>query len=180
MTTGRLCLIMTLAVLLNCLLFGVVFVGAGFGDDTGKSGLDFNQGYDINTVTTVSGQVASLPRQGQRGNYFFEIKNGNESINIFIGPGSFWEKKEIPVRLNDEITAKGSKAQGQDGELYLLTQKLVNRTTGAQLELRNDKGEPAWSGRSMNVMRPERPTGGGRQQGGAMMRGGGGGGMMRR
>ncbi|MFZ3116373.1 MAG: hypothetical protein WA133_07195 [Syntrophales bacterium] len=178
MTTGRLCSITTLAVLLNCLLLGVVFVGVGFGDDTGKSGLDFNQGYDINTVTTVSGQVASLPRQGQRENYFFEIKNGNESINIFIGPGSFWEKKEIPVHLNDKITAKGSQAQGQDGKLYLLTQKLVNRTTGAQLELRNDKGEPTWSGRSMNVMRPERPAGVGRQQGGAMMRGGGG--MMRR
>jgi len=178
MTAGRLCSIMTLAVLLNCLLLGVVFVGAGFGDETGKSGLDFNQGYDINTVATVSGQVASLPRQGQRENYLFEIKNGNESINIFIGPGSFWEKKEIPVRLNDEITAKGSKAQGQDGKLYLLTQKLVNRTTGAQLELRNDKGEPAWSGRRMNVIRTERPAGLERQQGGAMMRGGGG--MMRR
>lgn len=178
MTTGRFCTIMTLAIILNCLLIGVVFVNVGFGGDTGKSGLDFNQGYDINTVTTVSGRVASLPHEDQRDNYVFEIKTSAESINICVGPGSFWEKKEIPVRLNDEITAKGSKAQGQDGKLYLLTQKLVNKTTGIQLELRNDKGEPAWSGRSMNVMRPERPTGGDRQPGGTMMRSGGG--MMRR
>lgn len=177
MTTGRFCTIMTRAIMLNCLLIGAVFVGAGFGDDAGKSGLDFNQGYDINTVTTVSGRVASLPHEDHGDNYVFEIKNGAASINICLGPGSFWEKKEMPVRLNDDITAKGSKAQGQDGKLYLLTQKLVNKTTGIQLELRNDKGEPAWSGRGMNVMRPERPAGMERQPGGAMMRGGG---MMRR
>lgn len=178
MTPGRWCSLITRAIILNCLLIAVVFIGVGFGEDVGKSGLDFNQGYDINTVTTVSGRVASLPREDRRDNYVFEIKNGNESINICLGPGSFWEKKEMPVRLNDEITAKGSKAQGQDGKLYLLTQKLVNKTSGTQLELRNDKGEPVWSGRSMNVLRRDLPAGGERQPGGIMMRGGGA--MMRR
>jgi hypothetical protein len=177
MTRGRFYSIIT-AILLSCLLIGVVFVNTGFGDDTGKSGLDFNQGYDVNTVTTVSGRVASLPHENQQDNTVFEIKNGTEFINICIGPGSFWEKKEMPVRLNDEITAKGSKAQGQDGKLYLLTQKLVNKTTGAQLELRSDKGEPVWSGRSMSITRPERPAGMERQMGGSIMRSGGG--MMRR
>ena len=181
MTTGRFFSITLWVILLNCLLICVVFVDAGFGDDTGKSGLDFNRGYDINTVTTVTGRVVSLP-QDEQANTIFEIKSGNESFNIFIGPGSFWEKKEIPIHLNDEIAAKGSKAQGQDGKLYLLTQRLVNKTTGAQVELRNENGAPAWFGRNMGA---ERPSGGERQSGGAMMRGGGaimrsGGGMMRR
>ena len=87
--------------------------------------------------------------------------------------------------MNDELSVKGSKAQGQDGKSYVLSQKIVNKTTGAQVELRNDKGEPAWSARNSSSNRMESPAGNMRNQGGDMMRGGGGmmwggGGMMRR
>jgi hypothetical protein len=187
MTMGRLSSILTLAMLFNCLLVGAASADFfGFGsDEKGKSGLDFNRGYDINTVATVSGRVTALPYQGDSEQYVIEIKSGSELVNVSVGPGSYWEKKGIPMRLNDEISAKGSKAQGQDGKAYLLAQKLVNRTTGNQLELRSEKGEPVWSGRSAVGMGRGRFSEGQRFQGGGMMRGGGGmiggsGGMMRR
>ena len=185
MAIGRLSSIVTLAALFNCLLFGAASAGFfGFGsDEKGKSGLDFNRGYDVNTVATVSGRVTALPRQAESEHYLIEVENGAGSVNVSVGPGSFWEKKGIPIRLNDEISAKGSQAQGQDGKTYLLTQKLVNRTTGSQLELRSEKGEPAWSGRSANGVGQMRSSEGRGVQGGGMMRGGGmmgGGGMMRR
>ena len=184
MTIGRLSTMLVLAMLYNCLQVGAASAGfLGFGsDEKGKSGLDFRRGYDLNTVATVSGRVTALPHRGDSEQYVIEIKNGSESVNVTVGPGSYWEKKGIPVQLNDEISAKGSKAQGQDGKAYLLAQKLVNRTTGSQLELRSEKGEPVWSGRNTTGLGQGR---GGRFQGGGMMRGGGGmmggaGGMMRR
>jgi hypothetical protein len=167
---------------LNCHLLGQANAGFfGFGSEAkGKSGLDFSRGYDLNTVGTFSGRVTESPRLAENGQYIIEIESGSETVNLSVGPENFWEKKGIPVKVDDEITAKGSRAQGQDGKTYLLTQKLVNRSNGKQVEIRNDRGEPAWSGRSAGAAQMRGRIG---FQGGGFMRGGGmmgGGGMMRR
>jgi hypothetical protein len=167
------------AVIINCALAGTVLAGFWSSDDTGKSGLDFNHGYDINTVSAVTGRAIAQPRPGEKENVFVEIKRGTESLNVSVGPASYWEKQGIAIHANDELSVKGSRAQGQDGKSYLLAQKLVNRTTGAQVDLRNDKGEPAWSGKGMAGSRSEGIGSSMRNMGGGMMRGGGGG-MMRR
>lgn len=169
MSQDRFSRILTLAVILNCLLAGTASAGFGFGgDDLGKSGLDFNKGYDVNTVATVSGRVASPPRTDEKEQVFVDVKAGGDVVSLSLGPKSFWEKKEIPLHANDDITAKGSKAQGKDGKTYLMVQKLTNRTTGAQLTVRSERGGAGWSGRNAGGM-----SGGG--AGGGMMRGGGGG-----
>lgn len=170
---------MTLAVAINCLLAGAAFAGFGFGDDVGKSGLDFTRGYDVNTVTNVSGRVASSPQSGEKGHTFVDIKTHGETVTLCLGPESFWAKNGFPLRPRDEVIAKGSLAQGKDGRTYLMVQKLSNRTTGAQMALRNEQGSPAWSGRNGGGMMGGR---GGMMDGGGMMgRGSGmrGGGMMR-
>ena len=185
MTAGRFASNIALAWLLNCLLLGSASAGfLGFGsDDRGKSGLDFSRGYDVNTVGTVSGRVTALPHQTDNEHYLLVVETGSESINVTVGPGSFWGKKGIPIRLQDEVTAKGARAQGKDGKSYLLTQKLVNLTTGDQLELRSAGGEPVWSGRNAGGVGQMRSSDGQRFQSGGFMRGGGmmgGAGMMRR
>lgn len=170
MKPGRFFSIILSAMALNCLLFGAAFAAFGFGSsDTDKSGLDFKQGYDVNTVTTVSGRATTVPQTGDEKNVLLEINGKEGKFTLYLGPVSFWEKKGIPIRPNDDLSAKGSLAQGKDGKVYLLTQKVSNRTTGAQLDLRDDKGEPAWSGRSHG-----REGGGQMHRGGGMMRGGGG------
>lgn len=176
--TGRFFLIVIFTLMLNSLLIGTVFAGFFGSDEKGKSGLDFNSGYDINTVTTRSGRAASQPHSGEKEQIIIDLKSGNEVLSISAGPASYWEKRGIAINLNDDLTVKGSKAQGQDGKSYILAQKLVNKTTGAQIELRNANGEPAWSGRNSGSTRMESPGGGMRNQGGGMMRSGGG--MMRR
>jgi hypothetical protein len=180
MKPGRFSSVMTWVILLNHLLVATAFAGFGFGgNDLGKSGLDFAKGYDVNTVTTVSGRVASPPQTGEKEQIFVEIKVGGETINLSLGPKSFWEKQGFRLRLNDDVTAKGAKAEGKDGKTYLITQKLINKTTSAQVVLRNDKGSPSWLGTMSN-----RPDGSMGNQGGGIMRDGGmmrgGGGMMRR
>lgn len=178
MKAGHFSQICMKAIFINCLLLSTAFAGFFGSDDKGKSGLDFTSGYDINTVSTVSGKAISLPHSVEKENVIVEIKSGNETFNLCVGSGSFWEKKGIAINLNDDLTVKGSKAQGKDGKSYILAQKLVNRTTGAQVELRSEKGEPTWSGRGTSSMRSESPVGGMRNHGGGIMRGGGG--MMRR
>jgi hypothetical protein len=179
MTPGRFSSICIRAILLNSLMLGTAFAGFFGSDDKGKSGLDFTTGYDINTVSTMSGRVISAPHSGEKENTIVEIKSGNESLNICLGPGSNWKIKGIAINVNDDLSVKGSKAQGQDGKTYVLAQRLVNKTTGSQVELRNDKGEPTWSGRNSSSTRMESPACSMRNQGGSMMRSGGGG-MMRR
>ncbi|TWJ14073.1 DNA-binding protein [Geobacter argillaceus] len=161
----------TLAVFLNCLLIGSASAGFGFGnDDLGKSGLDFSKGYDVNTVTTVSGRIISSPRTDEHEQVFVEVKADGDIISFSLGPKSFWDKKEIPLHPNDDIAAKGSKAQGKDGKTYLLVQKLTNRTTGAQMAVRSERGVAAWSGRNAGGMMFNGPGGGMRGNGGSMMR----------
>lgn len=179
MNAGRFSSAVIGAILLNCLLIGTSCAGFWFGsDDGGKSGLDFNRGYDVNTVIAVTGRVVSLPQAGEQGQMVVEVRAGSETVAVTLGPKSFWEKKEFALRLDDEVIAKGSKAQGKDGRHYLLTQRLTNKTTSAQIDLRNDKGVPGWLGRSAGGSMSGRP-GGMMRGGGGMMRGGGGG-MMRR
>lgn len=170
MVKDRFSPIITMTVILSCLLASTAFAGFGFGgDDLGKSGLDFNKGYDVNTVTTVSGRVVSSPRSDEKDHVFVEVKAGGEYISLSLGPKSFWEKKDLLLRPNDDVTAKGSKAQGKDGKTYLMVQKVTNRSTGAQIAVRNEHGGPAWSGSGGGMMS--------NGPGGGMMRGGGG--MMR-
>lgn len=175
---------LTLTLILSLFLSGPAgnasagFLGFG-SDEKGKTGLDFNRGYDINTVGIISGHVVSLPRAVESEQYAFEIQTGTGPVNVTVGPGSFWQKSGIAVRINDEVSAKGAKAQGQDGKEYLLTQKLVNRTTGTTVELRSENGAPVWSGKnsaSSGFRSQNGRFGGGSMRGGGMM----GGGMMRR
>ena len=177
-TIGRFFSIIIWAVILNSLLTGTACAGFFGSDDTGKSGLDFTRGYDVNTVSTMSGRVVSLPHTGEKEHVIVEIKSDNQTVTISVGPGSYWEKKGIAINLNDDLSVKGSKAQGKDGKSYVLAQKLVNRTTGVLVELRSEKGDPAWSGRNAGSTRTESHAGGMRNQGGGMLRSGGG--MMRR
>ena len=180
MNPGRCSSVMIVVILLILLPAAASFASFGFsfgGNDLGKSGLDFTNGYDVNTVTSVSGRVASLPRTGEKEQVFLEIKVGGDSISLGLGPKAYWEQQGIQLRLDDEVTAKGSKAQGKDGKTYLITQKLANKTTGAQTVLRTDSGAP------LGAM-ANRPGGFMGNRGGSMMRDGGmmrgGGGMMRR
>lgn len=163
-----------------CLFANPAFAWFGFGNgDTDKSGLDLNRGYDINTVTTITGRVASVSRSSDHGTTI-EVKSSGETVSLYVGPGPYWDKNGIQVRADDEVSARGSRGQGKDGKIYLLAQKVVNRTNGTQVQLRSETGQPNWLSADRNQ---ERSSGGIR--GGSMMRSGGGsmmrngGGMMR-
>jgi len=117
--------------------------GGGGGD--GGSGLDLNKGYDVNTVTTIKGKVISLNSDEGGGPVLIEIRTSSGAILLVAGPRWFWKDNGIPVQVGDEITAHGAKAEGKDGRMYLLAQKLTNQSTGDSLVLRGDDGVAVWS-----------------------------------
>ncbi|MBI5141574.1 MAG: OB-fold nucleic acid binding domain-containing protein [Nitrospirae bacterium] len=151
--------------------------------DAGKSGLNFNSGYDVNTVSTVTGRVIALPEPGGSGHAVIVIQARDERINLVVGPGQFWEKQGLAVSMGDEVMARGSVAQGRDGNTYMFTQKIECRQTGGSsgastVTLRNERGAPLWMDRHPAMTREHGGDGRMRDRGG-MMRGGERG-MMRR
>lgn len=144
-----------------------------FGDSSSisRSGLDLIQGYDRNTVTTLTGQVVVEPNQSSDP-VALEIVAGSDRYVVVLGPRWYLQDDILAWKNGDTVTVRGSKAQGKDGRIYLLTQS-ISTSESSQMVLRSDTGRPDWSG-----------GGGGGQQGGGGMQqrsgGGGGGGGMRR
>lgn len=120
--------------------------GFGWGNEWEKSGLDFERGYDLNTVTTTSGKVVAVQVTGENGPAVIEITAGKGNLYLVVGPKWFWAKTGVGVTPGDDLVARGARAQGADGRSYLLTQRLTNRTTGGQVELRSEQGSPFWQG----------------------------------
>ncbi len=121
----------------------------GDGNDRDKSGLDNESGYDINTVVTVNGRISEIKTDESsdpHGPARIVIQADEESITLILGPKSFWQEKGIPVKKDDEITARGSKAQGQNGKIYIFVQSLSDYSSETSIIIRNNNGKPVWSG----------------------------------
>lgn len=121
--------------------------GWGFGHGWGwrTGGLNLENGYDVNTVVSVTGRVADQVVRDDR-HVVVELRTGEETVHLVLGPKWYWENRRIPLRPNDLVTARGSKALDEDGAAYILIQKVTNQTTGAEIVLRGDGGKPVWSG----------------------------------
>lgn len=150
MTIGRFFPTVLLALSVSVLSVGPVYAAFGFGDDSrGKSGLDMNYGYDVNTVTTVTAKVIAAPYLLEKEHVATDIRNEDGTFTACLGPASYWKSSGMPIAVNDEVVVKGSMAQGQDGKKYLIVQKLTNVTTGGNLDIRTESGISAWSSRGM-------------------------------
>lgn len=122
------------------------FWGFGEGKSIERSGLDLNGGYDRNTVTSVSGKVVSLVFDEEHPPNLIVVQENGATIHLVVGPHRFWSEKGIALKAGDDVTARGAKAQGRDGNTYLLVQRLKSLTNGTEVTLRDDSGRPAWSG----------------------------------
>jgi hypothetical protein len=119
------------------------FLGFGGTQDSGASGLDLVQGYDRNTVVTVSGRVAAVP-DASADPITVELLAGTERLIVVLSPRWYLQDDSLDWKVNDPLTVRGARAQGKDGRSYLLAQQITG-PTGAQLILRSASGRPAWS-----------------------------------
>lgn len=108
--------------------------------------LNFESGYDVNTVTTVTGQILSVQAGADRHNLQLEIEGGGTSMIICLGPQRYWVEQGMPLKEGDKVAVRGSKAQGQDGVIYILAQKITEIDQGVAVVLRDECGHPNWAG----------------------------------
>jgi hypothetical protein len=118
----------------------------GFGETERKSGLDLDQGYDLNTVTTVKGQVVSMDVREGGGPVTIVIRQGSETVHAITAPPWYWSDKGIAIKPRDEVVVQGAKAQGKNGAMYVISRKISNLTTGDSVSLRSETGRPMWRG----------------------------------
>lgn len=123
--------------------------GWWFGSDSPweKSGLDLHQGYDENTVISLSGTVVEIsPGQG-REPALAVVESGGERVSLVLGPGDYWREQNLELRPGEVVSARGSKALGKDGVAYLMVQNIARDGDSREIALRQrDTGRPAWSG----------------------------------
>ncbi len=121
--------------------------GWGFGQGWGwrTGGLNLDHGYDVNTVVSVTGRVMTLTVKDER-HVFAEVRADEETLYLVLGPQWYWDRHGIAIRPNDTVAAWGSKARDEEGATYILTQRVVNRTTGTEAVLRGETGKPVWAG----------------------------------
>lgn len=145
-------------------------VQAFWGNNTVSfSSLDLESGYDVNTVTTVTGQILSIQTGAERSNIQLEIEGGKSRMVIFLGPQRYWVEQGLSLQTGDEVVVRGSKAQGQDGVIYILAQEITETSQGVGVVLRDESGFPNWAGGRQG-------HGGGGSGGNGKRRGGGHGG----
>jgi hypothetical protein len=140
----------------------------GFGEEMSseKSGLDFDRGYDRNTETSVRGRVVSREPGGGSGPVLISVRQTDGTVvHVVAAPRWYWSDRGIAVKVNDDLEATGSRAQGKDGKLYLISREITNHTDKETVTLRDEAGRPEWRGGSRT----------GRGSGGAQRRMGGGG-----
>lgn len=166
MGKGRFSIIFTTLVVLTVLQGGIASAGWGFGAGWGweKSGLDLEEGYDLNTVTTVTGRVVSVAPDSDGKHLIAVIDGKGETFHAALGPPWYWNEHGIALKPGDPVTVRGAKAIGKDGKTYILSQRIANSSTGEEIALRSDSGKPGWTGQSRS--RSSRPAGFGRRGGG--------------
>jgi len=120
----------------------------GFGDDTAqdRSGLDFDRGYDRNTETTVRGKVVSVEQGEGSGHVVIILSQTGGELSVVAAPAWYWSDGGISVKPKDELVVTGSKAQGKDGKIYLISRAITNQSDSDTVTLRNESGKPAWHG----------------------------------
>lgn len=147
MAPGRTTIILLFALLLYAWP-SAAQAGWWFGSKTPweKSGLDLAQGYDQNTVVTVVGTVVSLDLADDHGPVVAVVKTATDSITLVLGPRAYWQEQGLPLSPGDRVSVRGSKAQGQDGVVYLLVQSFTRSGDPEETTLRSRSGDPVWSG----------------------------------
>jgi hypothetical protein len=138
---------------------------AFWGTDEGTQfALDLESGYDVNTVTTVSGRILSVQTGVERRNVQLEIDEvGGTRMMVVLGPQRYLAEQKVSLQAGGDVVVRGSKAQGKDGVIYILAREITESTTETTIVLRDEGGFPKWAGGNMEK---GNGTGNGRGPGG--------------
>jgi hypothetical protein len=101
--------------------------------------------YDLATETKMKGVVEELklpPKGQEKEAAHLMMKNGDDTIDIYLCPKAFMDDMGITFTKGDEIAFTGSKVKQDGADLVLAREVKKGQDT---LVLRDDKGNPVWN-----------------------------------
>jgi hypothetical protein len=102
--------------------------------------------YNLETETKMNATVEEVklpPKGSAKEVVHLLIKNGTETVDVYLCPQSFLGDMGMSFSKGDEIALTGSKVK-QDGADLILAREVVKGAD--KFLLRDDKGHPVWKG----------------------------------
>ena len=129
------------------IIFLMVFVALAAGPPSNaqkKPGGVSAPKYDSQTETKIKGTVDEVklpPKGSEKEIAHLLVKDGANSIDVYLCPKTFLDDMGMSFAKGDEITITGSKVKQGDADLFLVREITKGTDT---FVLRDPKGAPVW------------------------------------
>ena len=100
--------------------------------------------YDVQAETKIKGTVEEVklpPKGSEKEIAHLQVKDGANSIDVYLCPKTFLDDMGMSFTKGDEITMTGSKVKQSDADLFLVREIVKGNDT---FVLRDPKGGPVW------------------------------------
>jgi hypothetical protein len=101
--------------------------------------------YDLHTETKIKATIDEVklpPKGSEKEIAHLLVKDGTNSVDVYLCPKSFFDDMGMSFAKGDEIAITGSKVKQGETDLILAREIVKGNDTFA---LRDGKGEPVWS-----------------------------------
>jgi hypothetical protein len=101
--------------------------------------------YDLHTETKIKGTIDEVklpPKGSEKEIAHVLLKDGTNSVDVYLCPKSFFDDMGMSFAKGDEIAITGSKVKQGETDLILAREIVKGNDTFA---LRDGKGDPVWS-----------------------------------
>jgi len=112
-----------------------------------QSGINFPDGFDLNTVGDLHGRATGFYRPAGSGPVILNLETEWENYAILTCPPWYWDELKIKVSVGEEVRVIGSKSLGKDSRLYIVAREIHFIGQGRSVTLRNKAGTPLWGAR---------------------------------
>jgi hypothetical protein len=111
------------------------------------SGIVYPGGFDLNTVGDIQGKISGvfIPESGP---VRMTLIAYQETYTVLASPGWFWKDLKAAIPDGTEVSVRGSKSVGKDGNLYIIAQEIKVIGSKQTLVFRSESGKALWSGSS--------------------------------
>jgi hypothetical protein len=102
--------------------------------------------YDLHAETKIKATVDEVklpPKGSEKEIAHLVVKDGTNSIDVYLCPKSFFDDMGMAFTKGDEITITGSKVKQGETDVFLARE--IVKGSNDTFSLRDGKGEPVWS-----------------------------------
>jgi len=102
--------------------------------------------YDLHTETKMKVTVDEVklpPKGSEKEITHLVVKDGTNSVDVYLCPKSFFDDMGMAFTKGDQITITGSKVKQGETDVFLARE--IVKGSNDTFSLRDGKGEPVWS-----------------------------------